>query len=317
MTRVVFMGTPDFAVPSLQALFAGAPFDVVGVVTAPDRPAGRGRKLRPSPVKQAAQDAGMPVFQPKSLRSESAVERLAAWAPDVIVVAAFGQILRPNVLELPPAGCVNVHASLLPRWRGAAPIHAAIRAGDDVSGVTIMQMDPGMDTGPIIGQREVRLEPRETAATLHDKLARLGAAALVELLPGYLRGETIPQPQPDNPELVTLAPMLKKSDGEIDWTQTAVAIDRLVRAYDPWPGTFTTWCSQTLKVLKARPEGITDMVRPGLVVETRSGGAAVGTGKGFLVLRQVQLAGRQAMDIPDFLNGQPDFIGSVLGDDCD
>lgn len=312
MTNIVFMGTPEFAVPSLQALVDASGLDVAGVVTAPDRPAGRGQRLRASPVKEAAQEAGIPVYQPKTLRTEDAVNHLKRWQPDVIVVVAFGQILRPNILDLPPHGCVNVHASLLPRWRGAAPINAAIRAGDEVSGVTIMRMDPGMDTGPIIAQREIELERRETAATLHDKLAELGAGLLVDVLPDYIEGKLKPKPQPNG---ATRASMLKKSDGRIDWSRPAEEIDRLVRAYDPWPGTFTKWQGKRLKVLGAHPEpSITTSDAPypsGRVVESDMG-IAVSTGDGVLVLEEIQLAGRRAMDAESFVNGHPDFAGSIL-----
>jgi methionyl-tRNA formyltransferase len=304
------MGTPDFSVPSLQALLAHETLEVVGVVTAPDRPAGRGKTLRESPVKQAAVEAGVPVLQPKTLRTPEAIANLQGWAPDVIVTAATSHILRPDVLDLPPHGCVNVHASLLPRWRGAAPIQAAIRAGDASSGVTIMRSDPGIDTGPLIATRKIPLDPRETASTLHDKLAALGGELLAEALPAYLGGEIEPQPQPDDEALVTYAPKISKEDGEIDWTQPVDAIDRLVRAFDPWPGTFTAWNGQTFKVLAAHPAG--GAAEPGRVVEA-GGAVAVGTGEGLLALDVVQLEGRKALDTAAFANGQPDFIGSVLG----
>ena len=308
MTRVVFMGTPEFATPILRALRDHV--EVVGVVTQPDRPAGRGQGARESAVKRAAVEAGLPVIQPKTLRAPEACVQLERWSPDVIVVAAFGQILRQNVLDLPPHGCINVHASLLPRWRGAAPIQAAIRAGDPVSGVTIMRMDAGLDTGPILAQRTIPLDPRETFRTLHDKLAALGAALLVETLPRYLSGAVAPQPQPDDPALVTLAPSIKKEEGEIDWTRPAVEIDRLVRAFDPWPGTFTTWAGRTLKVIAGRP--VDGSAEPGRVVETGMG-VAVGAGAGLFALERLQLEGRKALDIADFVRGQPGLIGSVLG----
>jgi methionyl-tRNA formyltransferase len=311
LTRVVFMGTPDFAVPSLRALLDAQRFDVVGVVTRPDRPAGRGRALRESAVKGAALEAGVPLFQPGTLRKPEAVARLAEWAPEVIVVAAFGQILRPDVLDLPTKGCVNMHASLLPRWRGAAPIQAAIRAGDVVSGVTIMRMDAGLDTGPILGQRQVPLEPCETFRTLHDKLAALGAELLAEVLPAYIDGQIAPQPQPDDEALVTLAPTIKKEDGKINWARPAEEIDRQVRAYDPWPGTFSTWQGRTLKVLAGRPLTEGD-APPGLVVETEAG-IAVGTGRGLFLLERLQLEGRKPLGAEEFLRGRSGFVGRVLG----
>ncbi|MCZ7543975.1 MAG: methionyl-tRNA formyltransferase [Anaerolineae bacterium] len=302
------MGTPDFAVPTLRALLDH--FDVAGVVTQPDRPAGRGRAVRESPVKRVAAQAGVPVFQPKTLRTAEAVTQLASWSPDVIVVAAFGQILRQSVLDLPPHGCINVHASLLPRWRGAAPIQAAIRAGDAVSGVTIMRMDAGLDTGPILAQRAIPLDPRETASTLHDRLAALGADLLIETLPGYLAGAVQPQPQPDDADQITLAPSIKKEEGAIDWSRPAVEIDRLVRAFDPWPGTSTIWAGQTLKILAGHP--VAGSAPPGRVL-AQDAEIAVGTGAGLFALERVQLEGRKALPVGEFARGRPDFVGSVLG----
>ena len=213
-TRVIFMGSPDFALPTLGALMQAT--NVVGVVTQPDRQAGRGRVLRPPPVKRLAQGRQIEVIQPKRLKEKAALETLERWQPDLIVVAAFGQILRKDVLELPPHGCINVHASLLPRWRGAAPIQAAILAGDAQSGITIMRMDAGLDTGPILSQKAVPLAPDETAGSLSAKLAQLGADLLLETLPPYLTGELQARPQDD--ALSTYAPMLKKADGELDFS---------------------------------------------------------------------------------------------------
>jgi methionyl-tRNA formyltransferase len=309
MARVVFMGTPGFAVPLLEAL-ANA-HRVVGVVTQPDRPAGRGRRLTPSPVKEVALERGLLLYQPQSLRTPEAVAQLVAWDPDVIVVAAFGQILRQNVLDLPPHGCLNVHASLLPRWRGAAPAPAAILAGDEVSGVTIMRMDAGLDTGPTLAQREEPIRPGDTRATLEDRLARLGAESLVEALPAYLAGDLLPRPQPV--EGVTYARQLRKEDGRLDWSHAAVELDRRVRAFTPWPGAFTTWRGRRLKVLRAvpLPEWRGD-VSPGTVL-TLADGLAIATGEGALRLEEVQLAGKRPMDVTTFLRGQRDFLGSQLG----
>lgn len=310
MTRVVFMGTPDFAVPALQALLDHPNFDVVGVVTQPDRPAGRGKKLHASPVKQAAEAATLPLFQPKTLRTPEAFAQLEAWTPDLIVVAAFGQILRQNVLDLPPHGCINVHASLLPRWRGAAPIQAAIRAGDSESGITIMCMDAGLDTGPMLSRRAVPLDPCETGQSLHDKLAPVGGALLAETLPGYLSGEIIPQPQPDDDSLITYAPQLKKEEGEIDWTESAVAIDRLVRAFTPWPGTYTHWDDRRLKIITGEPAD--GSAPPGQVI-AHGDAFAIGTGEGLYVPNTVQIAGKKAAPADAFLRGYDDFTGSTLG----
>jgi methionyl-tRNA formyltransferase len=311
MPRVIFMGTPDFAVPSLQALVAHSDFDVVGVVTQPDRPAGRGRELTAPPVKRAAEAHGIPIYQPATLRTPEAVDPLAAWQPDVIVVAAFGQILRPNVLELPPYGCVNVHASLLPRWRGAAPIQYAIRAGDEQTGITIMRMDAGLDTGPMIEQRAILIEPDETGASLHDKLAALGAKLLPDVLVRYLRGELPPVAQPEDG--VTLAPTLDKGEGQIDWTEPAAAIDRQVRAYTPWPGTFSYLEGELIKVVAGRPlSHDPGYPLPGTLIAYESG-LAVQTGEGLYLLQLIQPAGKKPMTGQAFLAGHPESAGKVLG----
>ena len=312
MIEVVFMGTPEIAVPSLRALADAPDFDVVGVVTQPDRPAGRGQQIRESAVKQAATAMGLPVYQPKTLRAPEAVERLRVWSPNVIAVAAFGQILREDILTLPPLGCINVHASLLPRWRGAAPIQYAIRGGDEETGVTIMKMDAGLDTGPILLQREIPIAPDETCASLHDKLARLGAELLIEALRPYVRGELMPQPQPE--EGVTLAPSLSKADGLIDWREPASAVDRHVRAYTSWPGTFTTWQGAPLKILRGAAVAghIPDSV-PG-TLGVHEGAAVVQTGEGLYRLDEVQPAGKRAMSGGAFLAGRSEAIGGQLGE---
>jgi methionyl-tRNA formyltransferase len=303
------MGTPEFAVPTLEKL--ADVHQVVGVVTQPDRRAGRGRKVAPSPTKQAAQARGLSLFQPQTLRTSEAVAQLAAWEPDIIVVAAFGQILRQDVLDLPPHGCLNVHASLLPRWRGAAPVPAAILAGDEITGVTIMEMDAGLDTGPILAQREEPIRPNDTRAMLEERLARLGAELLIETLPAYLAGDLLPQPQPE--EGVTYTEQLRKEDGLLDWSRSAVELDRQVRAFNPWPGTFTTLHGQRLRVRQAAP--LPDWrgdAPPGTVVALVDG-CAVATGEGALRLEEVQLAGKRPVDIEAFLCGQRDCIDSCLG----
>lgn len=305
MARIVFMGTPDFAVPTLQALIAS--HEVIGVVTQPDRPAGRSRQLQPSPVKQVALAAGIPVFQPEKLRRAEAIAELQQWQPDVYVVAAFGQILPQAVLDIPAFGSINVHASLLPRWRGAAPIQAAVRAGDAETGVTIMQMDAGLDTGPMLAQRAIPIAADETGQSLHDKLAALGPALLLDTLPRYLSGVLQPQPQPDDG--VTYAPQINKEDGSLDWTQPALVIERLVRAFTPWPGTYTFWDGQLLKIVSGAAGS--GQAEPGHVIETRDG-IAVGTGDGLYYPAQVQLAGRKALPTPEFVRGQPGWVGSVL-----
>jgi methionyl-tRNA formyltransferase len=299
--RVVFMGSPDFAVPALKALAQHYP--VVGVVTQPDRPAGRGRTLKPPAVKEAALLLGLPVIQPEKLRQPEAMQQLSEWAPDLIVVAAFGQILRLDVLDLPKFGCINIHGSLLPRWRGAAPIQAAILEGDRETGVTIMKMDPGVDTGPILGRRYIPVSADDTAGTLFEKLAPLGADLLLETLPPYLAGELHPQPQPA--EGVTYAPMLKKEDGLLDFSQPAIRLERCVRAFNPWPGTWFPRNNELLKVLRAH---VSAEKSPGVGRKlTVKGFPAVGTGDGVLILEEVQPAGKKPMPGKAFLTGARDW----------
>ena len=305
MANVVFMGTPDFAVPALKLLIQH--HNVLGVVTQPDRPAGRSRQVQMSPVKQVALDAGIPVFQPEKIRRPEAIEELRQWSPDVYVVAAFGQILPQTVLDIPPHGSVNIHASLLPRWRGAAPIQAAIRAGDTETGITIMKMDAGLDTGPILRQQAIPIAPDETGQSLHDKLAALGGSLLIETLPGYLSGEIQPQPQDDS--LATLAPRIQKEEGHIDWTQPAVHIERTVRAFTPWPGTYSLWNGKQLKIHSGEiGEG---SIEAGRVAESH-GRIAIGTGDGLFLPTRVQLEGRSAVSIDDFVRGHSDFVGAKL-----
>ncbi|NLE43337.1 MAG: methionyl-tRNA formyltransferase [Chloroflexi bacterium] len=309
MDRVVFIGTPQFAAPSLDALLHST--YVVGVITQPDRPAGRGRQVVAPPVKELAVQYGVPVSQPESINSMGAIEQLARWQPDVIVVVAFGQILRRPVLQMPRYGCINVHASLLPRWRGAAPIAAAILAGDAETGVTIMRMDEGLDTGPILVQKETAIGERETRLDLEKRLAHLGSELLVQALPRYIAGDLIPRPQPD--EGMTYAPQLRKADGRLDWTQPAIELGRQIRAFTPWPGVFTTYRGIRLKLLRARviPDLHID-APPGTVVALDDG-VAVSTGEGALCLEEVQLASKRPMDIATFLCGQQDCVGNCLG----
>jgi len=314
------MGTPEFAVPALKALDDA--FEVVGVVTQPDRPCGRGRRVTASPVKELALARGLPVYQPSSLRAAQAIDQLAAWGADVIAVAAFGHILPVSVLDLFPHGSVNVHASLLPRWRGAAPVAAAILHGDAVTGVTIMRMDAGLDTGDILAQCEERIGAQDTRLALEGRIARAGAALLVEVLPAYVAGSLAPRPQAE--EASTLAPCLSKGDGLLNWMEPAVALDRRVRALAPWPGTYTSWRGRRLKVLAVTPlPGWRGDAPPGMVIpcETalshQEARAAVATGEGALRLQTVQLAGKRPMNVDAFLQGQRDFMGSRLGPEED
>ena len=306
MADVVFMGTPEFALPALRALIAR--HRVRGVVTMPDRPAGRGLAPRLSPVKALALEHDLPLLQPRSLRREEAVAALAAWPADVYVVAAFGLILPQRVLDLPPRGSLNIHASLLPRWRGAAPIQAAIRAGDARSGVSLMLMDAGLDSGPVLARRALGLAPDETAQTLHDRLAPLGADLLIEKLPDWLEGRLEPQPQDE--ARVTLAPQLRKEQGRIDWSLPAEAIERQIRAFTPWPGSHTLWDGRQLKILQAGV--VAGSAAPGQVIPLPDG-LGIGAGAGLLRPLRLQLAGRRAQAGADFLRGRPDFLTATLG----
>ncbi len=302
--KVVFMGSPEFANPTLAALAQHYP--VVGVITQPDRPSGRGKQLTPPPVKVLAESLGLPVIQPQRMREPEAQAQLQAWAPDLIVVAAFGQILRANVLDLPRLGCINVHASLLPRWRGASPIHAAILHGDPQSGVSIMRMDPGIDTGPVLAQRAVEILSTDTAESLSDKLAGCGADLLIETLPGYLAGDIVPQPQ--NEELATYAALIKKEDGALDFQRASAELERTVRAYFPWPGTYTLWQGQMFKILRAHtaPGQAGQPGQHGVV----GGQPAIAAADGWLVLDEVQPAGKKPMPGDLFLRGARNWTNS-------
>jgi methionyl-tRNA formyltransferase len=299
--RIVFMGSPGFAVPILDSL-AGH-YSITGVVTQPDRPAGRGRALQPPPVKEAALRLGIPIIQPEKLRLPEAMAQLQSWNPDLIVVAAFGQILRPAVLDLPPLGCLNVHGSLLPRWRGAAPIQAAILAGDKETGITIMKMDPGVDTGPILSQRLIPLAVDETGRSLSGKMSTLGADLLLETLPRYLTGELVTRPQPE--EGATYAPMLKKEDGLLDFSQPATALERRIRAMNPWPGAFFKWQGLPLKVFKAHATSVQQhMTQPPGARTIDKGLPAVYCGDNtMLVLDEIHPAGKRLMSGKAFLAG--------------
>jgi methionyl-tRNA formyltransferase len=301
--RIVFMGSPGFAVPSLQALASHYP--PVGVVTQPDQPAGRGRILTPPPVKILAEELGIPVIQPKRLREPGAMEQLADWQPDLIVVAAFGQILRPDVLGLPSLGCINVHASLLPRWRGAAPIQAAILHGDQQTGITIMKMDAGVDTGPILSQRNINIQPDDTAGILAERLAETGAQLLIDTLPGYLNGAIRPQAQED--AQATYAPMLSKLDGLLDFTQAAQVLKRKVHAFNPWPGAFTYINAEIFKIHRASAleAGLKNFSAEEIGRRTRWNGmpAIVCGDARLLILDLVQPAGKKAVAGKVYLQG--------------
>jgi methionyl-tRNA formyltransferase len=312
--RIVFMGTPEFAVPSLAALHDAAPdhsWELVGVATQPDRPAGRGNRVIASPVKAQAEFYGLPILQPATFRKDAdAVAALAALQPDLLVVAAYGLILPRAVLALPTRGAINVHASLLPAYRGASPITTAILDGRDTTGVSIMLMDAGMDTGPVLAQIEQKIHPDDTTASLSERLATQGAQLLVETLPRWLRGEITPIPQEELAGELSLCRLIKKEDGQIDWSRPAAQIERMTRAYNPWPSAFTTWHGEPFKIWRAAV--IPGEAAPGRVVATTQG-IAVGTGDALLLLHSVQPAGKRVLDIRSFLNGAPDFVGAQLG----
>jgi methionyl-tRNA formyltransferase len=295
--RIAFMGSPEFARVVLAKISEAYP--IIGVVTQPDKPAGRGKVLTPPLVKMLAENLGCEIIQPRRLREPENFEILKKWNPDVIIVAAYGQILRQNILDLPRLGCINVHGSLLPRWRGAAPIQAAILAGDKITGITIMKMDVGVDTGPMLAMRQVNILEAEDAVSLGNRMAETGAELLMETLPSILDGSVQIMPQPENG--ATYAPMLKKEDGLLDFDQPAVDLSRRVRAFTPWPGTSFIWENQPLKVIKARAV-LEAKTIPGekLFVD---GYPAVGCSDGVLFLEEVQPAGKKAMSGKVFLNG--------------
>ncbi len=318
--RIVFMGTPDFAVPSLQALCASG-HEIAGVVTQPDRPKGRGHKLTPSPVKVAALEAGLNVYQPERVKSAEFIETLRQLSPQLIAVVAFGQILSREILELPDYGCINVHASLLPKYRGPAPIHWAVINGEPETGVTIMQMDEGLDTGDIILTAKVPILPEDTTGTVHDKLAELGAQLLVKAIEEISAGRAEKVPQ--DHRLATYAPLLTKQVGEIDWTKSALEISNLVRGLNPWPGAYTLLGDRILKIWRARPctaESITAPVadlagkQPGEILGRVPGaGFAVAAADSCLVVMEVQLQGSRRMGAEDFMHGHCIEKGFRLG----
>jgi methionyl-tRNA formyltransferase len=304
--KIAFMGTPEFSVPSLAACLDVG--EVVVVVTQPDKPKGRGQAVSISPVKAIGLERGLSILQPAKIRGTNFAEELRAFAPDVSVVTAYGKILPKDVLEVPRFGSLNVHASLLPRWRGAAPIQRAIAAGDLVSGITLMKMDEGMDTGAMLAQRPVALSPDETGKSLHDALSTVGAAIVRELLGKYLAGDLASIPQPTSG--VTLAPMLRKEEGQLDFSRPAVDLERQVRAFTPWPGTFTLLEGALFKVHRASL-GRPDLHEaPGRVLSTAEA-IEVSCGEGTLQLLEVQPEGRRRMTAGEFIAGHPLVRGSA------
>ena len=310
-TRILFAGTPTFAVPALSALIA-AEWTVVGVYTQPDRPAGRGRKTMPGPVKQIALDAGLSVFQPPSFKDPAAVGQLQSLAADLMVVAAYGLILPPAVLEAPRLGCVNIHASLLPRWRGAAPIQRALLAGDDATGISLMQMERGLDTGPVFATQRTRIASRDTGGSLHDRLAAIGAKLLLDSLPDIIAQRISPEPQ--DAAVATYAAKLDKREAEIDWREPAEAIDRRVRAFDPWPVAQTRWGEDVLRIWESVPrsDAETQDTTPGTVLGSGPEGIDVATGAGMLRVTRLQAPGKRPIAAADYVHSRR-IDGTVFG----
>lgn len=297
--RIIFAGSPDFAVPALESLMMG-PHDVVAVLTQPDRPAGRGRKVKPSPVKVTAVAAGLPVLQPDTLQGEAIQAAMSAKKPDIMVVVAYGLLLPQEVLQLPKRGCINLHASLLPRWRGASPIQTAILAGDTETGVGLMLMDAGLDTGPVYVSESLSIGAHETADELHDRLASLGANLLDKYLDAILVDELQPTAQPE--EGVTYARLINKHDGLIDWTQPAMSIDRQIRAYTLWPVAHTLYKGEPLRCLAGVAVNADGAFESGTLIGLEDDGLRVQTGEGVLALTRLQLAGRKPVSAREFAN---------------
>jgi methionyl-tRNA formyltransferase len=309
-TNIVFAGTPEFSVPPLQRLLQTG-WRVSAVYTQPDRPAGRGQKSRPGPVKAFALDAGLPVFQPSTLRDPEAQAELAALRPDIMVVVAYGLILPQPVLDIPPRGCINIHASLLPRWRGAAPIQRALLTGDSVTGVTLMQMEAGLDTGPILASRSCPIEPADTAGDLHDRLAVLGADLLVDVLPELITGRVTPIPQ--DPRQACYAEKLSKEEARLDWHRSAVDLERQIKAFNPWPIAQTRLGETVLRIWSAKALTDEGGSPPGLILAAGKEGIDVATGHGILRLLCLQAPGGKPLAASDYLNGHIVTIGARFG----
>ena len=307
--RIVFMGTPDFSVPALEALVEGG-HEVVAAITQPDKPKGRGKAVLMTPVKEKAMELGIPVYQPVKVREPEFVEKLRQMEPDAIVVVAFGQILPKSILEIPRYGCVNIHASLLPKYRGAAPIQWAVIDGERESGVTTMFMNEGLDTGDMLEKEAVILDPKETGGSLHDKLSAIGGRLILSTLKGLEDGTLKGTPQTD--EGTCYAKMLKKSLGDIDWTMDAAAIERLIRGLNPWPSAYTCLHGKTLKIWDGDVLEREYGVEPGTVAEVAKDRLVVQTGQGSLAIRSLQLEGKKRMDAGDFLRGYAVEAGTRL-----
>jgi methionyl-tRNA formyltransferase len=312
--RVIFMGTPEFAISPLEHLILNQ-YQVVAVYTQPDKPAGRGRFLVPSPLKRAALAWKLPVVQPVSLKGDEVVAQLVEFHPDVIVVAAFGQILPQSVLDISGCGCINIHPSLLPRFRGVSPVAAAILAGDEFTGVSIMLMDRGLDTGPILARAQIPISVQDTTGSLTAKLSLIAVQLLLEVLPRWSRDKLTAQPQSEVE--ATYSSPISKEEGEVDWRLPAVSIWRRVRAFQPWPGCYTRWQGRQLKIIEAVPLPAERALGVGQVVALTSATEStaafgISTGEGILGVLKVQLEGKRAMSAAEFLMGQRQFIGAIL-----
>lgn len=308
--RIIYMGTPDFAVPTLEALIQSK-HEVIAVITQPDKPKGRGKAMQFPPVKEKALEYGIPVYQPVKVREPSFIEQMKGWEPDAIIVAAFGQILPKTVLDLPRYGCINVHASLLPKYRGAAPIQWVIINGEKETGITTMFMDIGLDTGDMLKKAVVPIEEKETGESLHDKLAALGGPLILKTLEELENGTAVRTKQDDTQSCY--AKMLTKSLGDIDWSQSAVQIERLIRGLNAWPSAYTKWEDKTLKIWAADViDGNREGAAAGEVVERQKKALIVQTGEGRLSLKEVQLQGKKRMEIDVFLRGYPIMEGTVF-----
>lgn len=300
--RIIFMGTPDFAVPSLRALHADPQVEVVAVITQPDRQVGRKRVMTPPPVKVVAQELGLRIMQPEKVRTEASLAEIAALAPDVLVTAAYGQLLPQRLLDIPRVGCLNVHASLLPRWRGAAPIHRALMAGDEETGVTIMGMVLALDAGPVLTVRSTPIRVNDNVATLHERLATLGAEALLDVLPAYVMGSAASTAQ--NEEEVTYAERIRREDEFLDWTQTVQQVDWHVRGLTPWPGACTSLNDSLLKIWAGNfVEGLRDACEPATVRDFPGVGVCVRCADGWYQLQEVQPSGKRKMAASEWFRG--------------
>jgi len=309
--RIIFAGTPDFAARHLQALIQSE-HQIVGVYSQPDRPAGRGKKLKASEVKELALEHNLPVFQPQSLKNDEALAELTSLNADIMIVVAYGLILPKAILEAPRLGCLNVHGSILPRWRGAAPIQRAIWAGDEQTGVTIMQMDEGLDTGDMLHISRCPISTTETSASLYTKLAELGPDALIETINKLANGEITPEPQSD--ELANYAKKLSKEEANIDWSMSALQIERNIRSFNPWPVCFTQMGGQIVKIYQAQV--VLESGDPGQILSSDKNGVVVACGEHALCITQLQPQGKKPMAINDFLNGRSDWVipGTILGE---